>query len=245
MASLKLIGFRLASRLGYVTPDWARRARIAAAQGVTVVLDVGAHVGAYGKEVRHAGYRGRIVSFEPLSSSYAELEAAATGDGRWTCRRLAIGGEDGTTQMNISAFSASSSLLPMTERHRASAPTSDYVATEEVSVARLDTIWSEVVTEDDRVFLKLEVQGFELEALRGAQESLGQVVGMQVELSLVPLFDGAPQYLEVIEYLADRGFRLAGFEEVFSDPESGEMLQLDGLFVRRQETAARSPADHP
>jgi FkbM family methyltransferase len=242
LRALMLTGFRLASRLGYVTPDWARRAGILATQGVTVVLDVGADIGAYAREVRHAGYRGRIVSFEPLSRSYAKLVAAAAPDGLWACRRLAIGDEDGTMRMNVSASPASSSALPMTDQHRTSAPGSDYVAAEQVPVARLDTIWNEVVREGDRVFLKLDVQGFELEALRGAEKSLGEVVGMQVELSLVPLFEGAPLCLEVLNYLAARGFRLAGFEEVFSDPESGEMLEVDGLFVRGHQAATESGA---
>ena len=136
-------------------------------------------------------------------------------------------------EMQESAFSASSSLLPFTERHRASAPGSDPVATEQVAMARLDTIWNVVVRQGDRVGLKLDVQGFELEALRGAGEgSLDQVVAMQVELSLTPLFEVGPLALEVLNYLAERGFRLVGFEEVFSDPESGEMLAVDRLFVR-------------
>jgi FkbM family methyltransferase len=232
LSTLKLSAFRLASRLGYVNPGWARRARIFAARDVTVVLDIGADVGSYGKEIRHAGYSGRIVSIEPLSDSFSELERAAADDSRWSCRQLAVGNLDGVEEMHISDASASSSFMPMTARHLAGAPRSRYVATEQVQISRLDSIWSEVIDDGDRVFMKLDVQGFELEALRGAEQSLGQVVGMQVELSLVPLFDGAPGYLDVIDHLAERGLRLAGFEEVFSDPESGEMLQVDGLFVR-------------
>lgn len=99
-------------------------------------------------------------------------------------------------------------------------------------MTRLDTIWDELATSSDRVFIKLDVQGFELHALRGAEASLASVVGMHVELSLVPLYEDGPLYLEVVENLRDRGFRLAGVDPVLEDAETGELLQMDGIFVR-------------
>lgn len=209
-----------------------RRTKLLSSRGVTLVIDVGANSGQYACQLRHAGYRDRIVSFEPLSQAFAELSAAAGSDSQWECKRLALGNSEGPVEINVAGNSYSSSVLEMKERHLQSAPESGYVSTETVPMARLDTIWPEIVKPEDRVFLKLDVQGFELEVLRGGDAHLADLAGVQVELSLVPLYDGAPLFREVIDYLEDRGFRLAGLEPGFEDPESGEMLQADGLFVR-------------
>ena len=85
---------------------------------MTVVLDVGANAGQYGRELRTLGYRGRIVSFEPQPGPFAALEAASTADPAWTAVLLALGAEAGTAQMNVSALDVSSSTL---RAHEASA----------------------------------------------------------------------------------------------------------------------------
>jgi FkbM family methyltransferase len=233
-------GQRAIQRLGYeivpwtasLTEDEARRARLLASTEVDLVLDVGANVGQYASRLRPAGYKGRIVSFEPLSDAFAELSAAAAADPTWECRRLALGATDGETEINISGNSYSSSLLDMEDRHVESAPESKYVGTEKIETARLDSLWDELVRDGERPFLKLDVQGFELEALRGAEDSLPKILGVQAELSLVPLYRDGPVFRDVIDYLEERGFRLAGLEGGHDDRRTGEMLQADGIFIR-------------
>jgi len=209
-----------------------RRTKLMASRGVTVLLDVGANVGQYALRTRNAGYRGRIVSFEPLLAAFAELSARAVADPAWEARRHALGSSAAESEIHISRNSYSSSLLEMEERHLRTAPESAYVGTENISVLPLDSIWDEVVDGSDRPFLKLDVQGFELEALRGAERSLAALVGVQCELSLVPLYAGAPTHKEVMEHLEAAGFRLAGIEPAFFDPETAELLQADAIFVR-------------
>jgi FkbM family methyltransferase len=209
-----------------------RRVKLMASRGVTLLLDVGANVGQYAMRTRNAGYSGRIVSFEPTGAAYAELSARARSDPSWDCRPEALGSSAGESEIHVSRNSYSSSLLEMTDRHLDSAPESVYIGTETISVLPLDPIWDELVRDSDRPFLKLDVQGFELEALRGAERSLSKLAGVQCELSLVPLYRGAPTYSEVTERLEAAGFRLAGLEPEFFDPETAELLQADGIFVR-------------
>jgi FkbM family methyltransferase len=232
---------RLANRLGYdiqpyrpegVTPEQSRRAKLLASTGVNLVLDVGASTGRWASELRHSGYRGRIVSFEPLSKTYRSLEAASADDPDWECRRVALGSEDGSAEINVAGNFDSSSLLAMEERQLESAPQAAYVDREQIPTARLDGIWDEVVRPGDRPYLKLDVQGFEMEVLRGGQSSLPKLAGLQVELSFVPLYKGAPLYREMIDHLELQGFRLAGLEPGHDDLRTGEMLQADGIFIR-------------
>jgi FkbM family methyltransferase len=232
----------LLRRLGYelhpypaplvLEPDDRRRARLLQGRRITLLLDVGANTGQFAEKVRATGYRGRIVSFEPLSGAYAELSRLSAGDPEWEARRTALGEKDGTVDINVAGNLTSSSLLPMGERHLESAPQSAYVGTETVSTARLDDVWEELARPDDRVWLKLDVQGYELHVLRGAKAVLDRIDVVQAEMALQHLYEGDSTWRELIDWLEARGFRLAGIEPGFEDPQSGELLQADGIFVR-------------
>ncbi len=197
-----------------------------------LVLDVGASTGNYARTIRAGGFERRICSFEPLRASFVRLEKLAADDPDWSCLRLAIGAHPGEAEINVAGNSDSSSLLEMGERHARSDPLSVYVGTETIELSTVDEIWDRVVSEGEAVFLKLDVQGFELEALHGAERSLPAIEGVQAELSLVPLYEGAPDWTEVISYLQERGFHPERLEPAFEDPRTGEVLQIDGVFTR-------------
>lgn len=209
-----------------------QRARLLASEGIDLLLDVGANEGQFAVRMRRAGFEGRIVSFEPLSAAFAELERRVAGDPRWDARRVALSDSDGRAEIHVSGNSTSSSLLDMGERHLRSAPESAYVGTEEVETARLDSLWEGLVRAGERVFLKLDVQGFEMHVLRGAERALAELRGVQAELALAHLYEGDSPWRAVVERLGELGFELAGVEPGFADPESGRMLQFDGVFLR-------------
>ena len=207
-----------------------RRRRILRGRQIDVVVDVGANDGSYALALRQAGFAGRIVSFEPGSSAFAGLDERAAADRNWDAHRLAIGAMRGSATLNVTGNSSSSSLLALRGLQGEAEPASAVVATELVEVAVLDEL--DLVRPGERAFLKLDVQGYELEALRGATAMLASVQAVETELSLVPLYDGAPLLAEVVSHLQDRGFRLYGLDPVFCDPRDGAVLQLDGMFVR-------------
>ena len=224
-------GFDVVRYDASLSPE-SRRIRLIEKQGVDVVLDVGANTGPFAQALRSSGFAGRIVSFEPQSAAYAVLEAACGADPAWECRRIAVGAVDGEAELHVAGNSSSSSLLDMAGEHVAAAPESQYVATEPVLVRTLDSMLPELVRPGDRVYVKLDIQGLELEALRGAEETLAQTSVVESELSLVPLYHDAPDLMEVVNHLAERGFHLLTLEPVFVDPHDGRLLQVDGLFAR-------------
>ena len=104
-----------------------------------VVLDVGANVGQYRQRLRNVGYKGLIISFEALPFLFNELERSALSDPNWKIAPCAaLGDVGGWADMNVSANTASSSLLAMREEHSKAAPESRYVRKEQVQVMRLD-----------------------------------------------------------------------------------------------------------
>jgi FkbM family methyltransferase len=211
----------------------ARRMRILDDNGVSVVLDVGANRGQFASELRIGGYGGRIVSFEPLATGYAALQHAAADDPLWECRRLALSDSDGETELHVSENAVSSSLLDMEVRHLEAAPTSRYVATERVAQARLDALADELRLAGDGVYLKLDVQGSEAKALEGARDTLQRVVAIETELSLVPLYRDQLLFREMLDLLDDAGYDLVSLEPAYADPRNGHVLQVDGIFLRR------------
>lgn len=201
--------------------------------GVAIVLDVGANDGTFGRGLRGSGYAGKIVSFEPGSASYARLRSASMNDMCWDSHRLAIGARDGEAILHIAGNSSSSSLLHMEDRHLAAAPESAYRGTEVVKVARLDSLAGQAWMDDAALYLKIDVQGSEMDVLLGAEQCLKRTTLIEVELSVMPLYAGQSLYSDILAYLRGRGYELAGVSEVLVDPSSGHLLQFDAMFARR------------
>lgn len=199
---------------------------------IDLIFDVGANVGQYAASLRECGYRGRIVSFEPLTSAFSRLEVSAKADPLWEAVNIGLGDRDERATINIAGNSQSSSLLDMLPAHLKSAPVSAYVGKEEITVSRLDSVFSKYHRPGDRTFLKLDAQGYERKILEGASLSMTDILGIQLEMSIEPLYSNEMPYLEMLGYLAGMGFTLASIEPGFGDPVSGRMLQMDGIFFR-------------
>ena len=208
-----------------------RRVRFLHRLGVGTVVDGGANVGQWAQRLRHSGYHGTIISFEPLAAAFAALHAAAAGDSSWRCVHAALGDTDSTAQMNVAGNSVSSSLLPMEETHVRAALESAYVGLEPVSVVRLDSVLPGLVPLPARLGLKLDLQGYEAAALEGAAGILANVQFVECELSTVSLYRGQRLYLEMIELLRGLGFELVSLREGLIDRATGQALQLDAVFV--------------
>lgn len=212
-------------------PAWRRQALLSA-QRVDTVFDVGAARGAFARELRQFGYTGRIVSFEPMAAAHADLAAASTADAGWTAVHSALGDTPGRQTINVASNSDSSSLLAMEDEHRRAAPHVDYVGQEEIDVVRLDDVAPSYLRAGSRAFLKIDTQGFEKQVLAGGSATLASCVGLQLELSFVPLYAGGMLIDEAVSFAYDAGFEMATISQGFTSP-GGAMLQADGVFVRR------------
>ena len=99
-------------------------------------------------------------------------------------------------------------------------------------MATLDSMAYEYLREDSVAFLKIDTQGYESAVLDGAAKTLSRVVGVQVEMSLVPLYQGQALMPELVDRLQRLGFALWGISPTFAQDETGRMLQVDATMFR-------------
>lgn len=215
----------------YLPDEHQRLVKQLKLNNVTLVYDIGANNGQFAGQLIEAGYKGKIVSFEPLSYAHELLTQKAKKECDWTVApRAAVGSKVGKIAINISRNSFSSSLLPLTETGLAHAPNAVYVSQEETEVITLDSTNYDSAL--DNVFIKVDVQGYEFEVLKGATHLLAKAKGVQLEMSFLPIYAGAPKFEDLYMFMMEQGFSVWGMDPAFHDPKSYRLFQVDVTFFR-------------
>lgn len=217
----------------YPDLDMKRRMQIIRHFNIDTILDVGANIGYYAEEIRNQAFQGKIVSFEPLHTAFRELKIKSEKDPAWIALNYALGSEDRNDTINVSENSVSSSLLNILNEHMASAPQSRYVEKHEIEIRKLDSVFSSICTGSTHIMLKIDTQGYEKNVLDGAKGSLEKIAVLQMEMSIVPLYENEMLFREMLDYVYELGFELFSLENGFANPENGRLLQVDGIFVNR------------
>ena len=225
-------GFEL-RRFSVEQSENARFISMLRANNVNLIFDVGANTGQFGVLMREIGFDGKILSFEPLSEARENLLKISRNDSMWqVALQSAIGEENGEIEINIAGNSQSSSVLDMLDTHVRAAPDSKYIGKEKVALRKLDTLAPDYMDSNSIVFIKIDTQGYERQVMNGAKKLMSQIVGLQLEVSLVPLYKGQILFEEVLKILKTEGFNLWSISTVFSDPSTAQVLQVDATFFR-------------
>ncbi|PZF85500.1 FkbM family methyltransferase [Jiangella anatolica] len=209
--------------------------RLFALLDVNVVLDVGARHGEYATQLRRNGYRGWIVSFEPVKESREVLTGVARADPKWRVLPVALGASDTTARINVARNTSLSSLRSASEYgQRDFGDVIETARIEHVQVRRLETMWERALEgiDDRRIYLKLDTQGWDLEVLDGAGDRLADVLALQTEASVQPIYDGMPTHLETLRAIEAAGFTVSGMFPVTLDPRLA-LVEYDCVAVRR------------
>jgi len=233
--------------------DWRaalRRHRVAAGVEHAVVLrqldrccavvDIGANRGQFALAARHVFPDARIDSFEPLPGPAATFRRVFAGDAQVVLHAYAIADQAGTTHMHVSARDDSSSLLPIGSEQTRIFPGTAEVALAQIEMRRLDDVLQRADIAAPAL-LKIDVQGYELQALRGCETLLDAFAWVYCECSFVALYEGQALADEVIAWLRERGFGLLGAYNMAFD-HAGRAVQADFLFGRRKQEQQRDPS---
>jgi len=194
------------------------------------VVDIGANRGQFALMAWQRFPKARIVSFEPLPRPVASFRATFSSEARVSLHEAAIGTDAGEAIIHVSKRDDSSSLLPITATQNATFPGTAEASTATIRVGPL----REFVTEEQieaPALLKLDVQGFELQALQGCESLLHLFAHVYVECSFVELYAGQALADEVIAWLRNRGFKLRALYNPAQD-KGGRVVQADFLFAR-------------
>jgi FkbM family methyltransferase len=203
---------------------------------VDCAIDVGANRGQYYRFLRYElGFRGLIVSCEPIRALAAELSRRAAIDPLWKVVPCALGATAGEATLNVMQSTVYSSLLQPDDTATDIGSSENVVARQEtIQVRTLDEVFAETpgLSQASKLYLKLDTQGYDLEVLRGASAALASVMALQTEVSFMPIYKGMVPWQAMLDEIAKRGFALSGLFPVTLDAQQ-RLIEADAVCVRR------------
>jgi FkbM family methyltransferase len=208
-------------------------ARLLEIHKIKMMIDVGANVGQSSAKILGLGFKGDILSFEPIQGAFRILESKSKNFSNWQAFQLAIGDREEQIEINVSENIESSSVLNILDEHTDSAPDSRVIGKNPCQMVRLDYFFEKNNFPQNDIFLKIDVQGLEPQVLSGAKNTLKKVKIIQLELSIVQLYEGSTTYKDLISKIEELGFILHSLIPGFINPGDGQLLQMDGIFIRK------------
>ena len=169
---------------------------------ITGIIHIGAH---YGEEIHEYIRNGiqDIVVFEPLSKNFDILsERMGDVNGNIQGHQVALGNENKIVTMYLSSNDQQSSSILKPKDHLTEHPYVSFEGTEEVEMKRLDEFNIRGAN-----FINIDVQGYELEVLKGGKETLNEVDYVYCEVNRGEMYEGNCMIGEIDDYLSSWNFK--------------------------------------
>jgi FkbM family methyltransferase len=203
------------------------------ANEIEIILDVGANIGQFAQSMRQIGYKGRIISFEPVGVLFERLKAASRNDRLWTVMNFALGLQPEIKTLHVMANSEFSSFQEPDQTFRKESQNT-VMMTEDVEIRRLDAVIEELGIADHlhHCLLKSDTQGFDLNVLQGCGQRLSQLRMIDVEVSSVAMYKNVSKMGEMLAFL-DNDFLMINLFPIVR-MRSGAAYEFDYLGVNRK-----------
>jgi FkbM family methyltransferase len=196
------------------------------------IIDIGANIGQFSVAAAKVFPGSQIWAFEPIPESFALLHKNLRAVPGAHLTQCALGAASEKMAMNVNSHRHSSSLLALGEVHSAAFPFAREEDKVQVEVKTLDSLVGQMNLEPITL-LKVDVQGFEAQVIRGATQSLKAIDFVIIEASFQPMYIGEMTFVDLANLMVAQGFEFVGPLDWLSHPESGDVLQIDALFRRR------------
>ncbi len=222
-------------RLTPSTSDDMRNAAILNELGIKYVVDIGANTGQFAESLFDFDYKGKVISFEPVSKCYNALQKRAKNNpNHIIAERCAIGDLDQEIEINISDDSVFSSVLKISDDHTKIRPKSRIVKQESVNLYRLDSIIDKYIPKGETsILLKIDTQGFEKQVLDGAKNSIKRFAGIKIEIPLIPIYDNTGfTFYEIVDFMKNNAFVPYNFNTEGVNLKTGRVFTIDGTFFK-------------
>tara|TARA_R110002049_G_scaffold79401_2_gene202290 strand:+ start:29 stop:745 length:717 start_codon:yes stop_codon:yes gene_type:complete len=211
-----------------LVPDFKDRLNWLKKIGFNSIIDVGAHRGEFLNEMKPFFPEAEFFLFEPIEECF---NAITISDSRTRKFKLAVSDYVGETSFYVSSKTQCSSLLKMGEIHKNAYPTSSGEIETIVEVSTLDETFANIPLEE-KILLKIDTQGSEINVLKGATKLLSRTTGIIVESSFQELYIGQSLFKDVYQLLNEYSFEMKGYLGGLHHPVDGLPLQLDGYFQK-------------
>ncbi len=207
--------------------------RLLRSHKITAVLDAGASHGRISRRFMRMFPDSTVYAFEPQPLYRQRLQDFADSEPRFRPYFVALSNKPGDMLLQITQSPGTTSLFPPGERMKALYP--DQTAAKETTEVEVVTIddWARATSISQIELMKFDIQGGELNALRGASQLLQTTLLVYIEVFFNPLYVGGSIFSEIDMYLHDNGFVLYNFYKPRSD-DNGMLIQADAIYVHQQ-----------
>lgn len=207
--------------------------------GIATVLDVGANVGQFARQIHSVLPDASIYSFEPLSDCFAELVSNMKHVPNFHAYNFALGDKDCEARIHKNKYRPATSILPMEDSCKEAYPFTGEESEEAIKIRRLDDLASGLDGHGG-LLIKIDVQGYEDKVIRGGWSTIGRAKVLLIETAFKRLYKGQPLFEDIQGMLKQIGYSYAGSLEQYPNPVDGSPLQEDSIFVN-----SASPGANP
>ncbi|MBN8585584.1 MAG: FkbM family methyltransferase [Ignavibacteria bacterium] len=196
------------------------------------ILDIGANEGQFAVFANSLFQDAKIYSFEPIIKCYKVLTEINKKIPLIVPMNYALGNTNEEIEINVNQFSPSSSILKMEKKHIENFPFTAKSTKEKILIKKLDDILNEI-DYNDKILVKIDVQGFEKEVILGGFDFLSNKVDLVIiETSIVKLYESEPEFEEIFSLFMKMNYKFKGVMNQLYSPVNGEILQADLIFKR-------------
>jgi FkbM family methyltransferase len=198
--------------------------------GEFIIADVGGSTGTTAILYSKAFPKAPVYVFEPIQESFSALKERLKNERNAFPINKALGNEVGKASINVASRISSSSIFNLYTDPSAPVFT-EALAHERTETIQISTLDTEIPEDKQVLILKIDVQGYELEVLKGGAETLKRTQVITLEMNNHNGYTGSPKYFELDNFLRNTGFCL--YELLPSTHTNGRLVEWDCIYVNQ------------